>query len=230
MKAKQKLAASALMLAAALAARAPHAEPAAAARDVRIAAIPHALHTTLPAQGLRLADDGLSMTAPHGTDMFVTFDGKEVVDNVARVLFQPEGDFILSARVGAGFHKAFDGAGLVVYADRTHWAKLLFEQNKVTGGANVTSTVSMGAGDDAQNGFVAGDAVYLKVVRKDTMVVFYTSPDGKDWTMVRTFGFPSKLPLQAGMFAQSPNGDSYTAQFSQIRYRPVAFKDYWQGE
>jgi regulation of enolase protein 1 (concanavalin A-like superfamily) len=199
-------------------------------RDIRIDAIPLALHTAVAADKLTATSDTLTLQAPHGTDLFASFDGRDTADNTARALFQPQGDFILSARVAAGFGKQYDGGALVVYADRTHWAKLLFEKSKVTGAGVVTSTVANGAGDDAQHVRVDGDAVYLKIARVKDMVVFYSSVDGKSWTMDRTFGFPSTLPLQVGFSAQSPESDSYTARFSQIRYRPVAFKDYWQGE
>lgn len=202
----------------------------ATARDVRVDAIPLALYTTLAPDRLTASADTLALQAPHGTDLFASFDGKDTADNTARALFRPAGDFILSARVAAGFGKQFDGGALIVYADGTHWAKLLFEKSKVTGKGVVTSTVANGAGDDVQHAGVDGDGVYLKIARVKDMVVFYSSVDGKSWTMDRTFGFPSTLPLQVGFSAQSPESDRYTARFSEIRYRPVAFKDYWQGE
>jgi regulation of enolase protein 1 (concanavalin A-like superfamily) len=205
-------------------------DDAAGARTFRLDAIPLALHTTLAADRLTASGDSLALQAQHGTDLFASFDGRDVADNTARALFQPQGDFILSARVGAGFGKPYDGAALVVYADRTHWAKLLFEKSKVTGHGVVTSTVANGAGDDAQHARIDADSVYLKIARVKEMVVFYSSVDGKSWTMDRTFGFPSALPLQVGFSAQSPESDSYTGRYAQIRYRPVAFKDYWQGE
>ena len=152
----------------------------------------------------------LVLNAKKGTDLYANTDGTELTDRTPRVLFQPTGDFILSAKVTAAFKQPFDGGALIVYRDQANWAKLLFEIGK-TGTAGISSTVAKGAGDDAHHGAREGSEVYLKVLRRKDMFVFYTSPDGKNWSMVRSFGMPAGAGIRVGFSAQSPKGDEFSA-------------------
>jgi regulation of enolase protein 1 (concanavalin A-like superfamily) len=201
----------------------------AAPQQLTIDTLPFALDAQLDQGSASVKDKTLVLQANKGTDLFVNPDGAEATDHTPRVLFQPAGDFIFSAKVTAGFHKEFDGGALIVYGDKTHWAKLLFEYS-TSGTAGVTSTVAKGVGDDAYHGVQPGNEVYLKVVRLKDMFVFYTSPDGKRWTMVRTFGMPGAATMKVGFSSQSPDGDAFSARFSDIKFRNETFKDYWQGE
>jgi regulation of enolase protein 1 (concanavalin A-like superfamily) len=191
--------------------------------------LPFALETRLDLGAASVKDRALVLQAKKGTDLFASPDGTEVADKAPRVLFQPAGDFIFSAKVTAGFNKPFDGGALVVLADGANWAKLLFEFGK-TGEAGISSTVAKGTGDDAHHGARGGRDIYLKVVRRKKMFVFYTSPDGKKWDMVRSFGLPGASTVKVGFLSQSPVGDEFSAQFSDVRFRNAAFKDFWQGE
>ena len=85
-------------------------------------------------------------------------------------------------------------------------------------------------GDDALHGAREGSEVYLKVVRRNDMFVFYTSPDGQHWNMVRSFGMVGAASMKVGFSSQSPLGDAFSAQFSDVKFRHSAFKDFWQGE
>ncbi|MFP5391185.1 MAG: DUF1349 domain-containing protein [Gammaproteobacteria bacterium] len=201
----------------------------AAANQPTLASIPYPLEAQV-GQGSWSADkDALTLVASAGTDLFVSPDGREVADNTARVLFVPKGDFILSAKVSGAFKSKYDGGALIVYGDRTHWGKLLFEQGG-NGEAGVWTTVAKDVGDDAYHGASKEDAVYLKIARQKDMVVFYRSADGKQWQMIRTFGMPSATPLRVGFSSQSPTGKQFSARFSEIKLRAATFKDYWQGE
>lgn len=196
---------------------------------MHLAAIPLALVVDANGGAALATPAGLSITAGKGSDLFVNPDGTEVADKTPRVMFRPVGDFIFSARVDAGFHHEFDGGGLIVYIDKVNWAKLLFEYSKF-GKPALSSTVAKGTGDDAHHGAVEGHALYLKIARRKDMFVFYTSRDGADWRMVRTFGVPPGASVSVGFSAQSPVGPSFSATYSDIRFRALAFKDYWQGE
>jgi regulation of enolase protein 1 (concanavalin A-like superfamily) len=200
-------------------------------KDGRLAVdtLPFTLETQLDQGAASVADKALVLQAKKGTDLYANADGSETANKTPRVLFQPTGDFIFSAKVTAAFGKHFDGAALIVVGDEKTWAKLLFELGK-TGEAGVTSTVAKGAGDDAHHGARAGREVYLKVLRRKDMFVFYTSADGKQWSMVRTFGLPGAANVKVGFSSQSPAGEGFGAQFSDVRFRNAAFKDYWQGE
>jgi hypothetical protein len=191
--------------------------------------LPFALQTRVDSGAATAKNKSLLLLAKKGTDLYANTDGAEITDKTPRVLFQPTGDFIFSAKVSAGFNKAFDGAALIVYGDKTHWAKLLFEFSRA-GKPGISSTVAKGVGDDAHHGVREAKELYLKVARRKDMFVFYTSPDGRQWSMVRTFGMPAGTSLKIGFSAQSPVGEEFRAEFSDITFRSATFKDYWQGE
>ena len=217
-------------MAAALMAAQAHASEA-TLKDGKLAidTLPFALESQLDLGAASVKDKALVLQAKKGTDLYANTDGTEVADKTPRVLFQPNGDFIFSAKVKAGVNHPFNGAALIVYGDRTNWAKLLFEFAK-TGAAGISTTVAKGVGDDAHHGVRPGDAVYLKVVRRKDMFVFYTSPDGNAWSMVRSFGLPGAASVKVGFSSQSPDGDGFSAQFSDVKFRNATFKDFWQGE
>ena len=191
--------------------------------------LPFALQPSVDSGAATVKNKALQLVAKKGSDLYANTDGTEATDKTPRVLFQPMGDFIFSAKVSAGFNSAFDGAALIVYGDKAHWAKLLFEYTRA-GQPAISSTVAKDVGDDAHHGIREGKEVYLKVARRKDMFVFYTSPDGRQWSMVRTFGLPGAATMKIGFSAQSPMGEEFTAQFSDITFRSATFKDYWQGE
>jgi len=191
--------------------------------------LPFPLTTQLDLGAVSVENKALVLQAKKGTDLYANTDGTEIADRTPRVLFQPTGDFIFSAKVTAGFNKPFDGGALIVHADEKNWAKLLFEFGR-TGGAGISSTVARGVGDDAHHGARAGREVYLKVLRRKDMFVFYTSADGQTWQMVRSFSLPGAATVKVGFSSQSPLGEAFSAEFSDIKFRSASFKDFWQGE
>lgn len=202
---------------------------ASASEKISLAAIPYALTAPAAAGVVSTTVGALTLSASKGTDLYADPSGKESADNTPRVLFNPQGDFIFSAKVNAAFKREFDGGALIVYADKRNWAKLLFE-NPRSGKPGISSTVARGAGDDAHHGSREGAAVHLKIVRRGPMYVFYTSPDGQQWQMLRSFALAEGSPVQVGFSAQSPVGEQFVAQFTDIRFRAATFKDFWQGE
>lgn len=94
----------------------------------------------------------------------------------------------------------------------------------------MSTTVAKGVGDDAHHGAREGSEVYLKVVRRKEMFVFYTSSDGASWSMVRSFSLPGAAAVKLGFSAQAPMSDEFRARFSDVRFRHATFKDFWQGD
>ena len=226
---KKFLLGAAAMAAALMAAQAHASEVTLKDGKLAIDTLPFALESQLDLGAASVKDKALVLQAKKGTDLYANTDGTEIADKTPRVLFQPVGDFIFSAKVTAGVNHAFNGGALIVYNDKANWAKLLFEFAK-TGAAGISSTVAKGVGDDAHHGVRPGGAVYLKVLRRKDMFVFYTSPDGRDWSMVRSFSLPGAATAKVGFSSQSPAGDGFSAQFSDIKFRNATFKDFWQGE
>lgn len=228
----QKLAIGACALAAVLvAAHAGASEVTMKDGKLAVDTLPFVLESQLDSGAASVQNKALVLQAKKGTDLYANSDGTKLANKTPRVLFQPTGDFIFSAKVTAGFNKAFDGGALIVISDKANWAKLLFEFSN-TGKAGISSTVAKGVGDDAHHGVREGGEVYLKVLRRKDMFVFYTSPDGKNWSMVRSFGMPAATAatVKVGFSSQSPLGDEFSAQFSEIKFRSATFKDFWQGE
>ncbi len=173
--------------------------------------------------------DHLSLTAPKGSDYYGA--GKAANLTAPTVMTPVEGDFILAARVHIPFNNLYDGAALVVRADDAHWAKFLIERSR-PGVEGVTSSVVRGDSDDDYHvPFRPGqDTIWLKMTRKGERYCFYTSEDGKAWTIARDFALGTSAPVTIGVEAQSPLGPQVTAEFDHIRLDHKTPADYWQGE
>ena len=204
-------------------------EKAVAPKNLSIPAIPYSLETGVQPGDVNFKNNTLTITAPKGADIFTETDGGSPSDSVPRVLFQPKGDFIFSAKITGDFKSAYDGGSLLVYSDKGNWAKLLFEQAK-SGKLVVSTTVAKPAGDDAYHSIEKAQSFYLKIARAKDMFVFYSSEDGVTWNYLRSFGLKTTTPIKIGIMSQSPVGDKFTGIFSDIKFRDATFKDYWQGE
>lgn len=202
---------------------------AAEGKNLKIDVIPYLLETGSQAGEAKVTNNTLSLTAPKGSDLFVGTDATSLVNTAPRVLFQPKGDFIFSAKVNADFNGLYDGGALLVYSDPEHWAKFLFEMERPDE-FTVTSTVARPDSDNSAHSVEKTKSVYLKIAHAKDMFVFYTSQDGVKWNYVRHFGLKTATPIKIGFSSQSPVGDKFTATFSDIKYREATFKDFWQGE
>lgn len=196
----------------------------------KLEALPFALSVANEDQGkFEFQENAIVITAQKGTDLYTDTKGKTHADNTPRVLFEPKGDFIFSAKVSTAFDKAYDGGALVVYVDEHHWGKLLFERFQ-SGKNGIATNVTTGAGDGAYHTTHAASQQYLKIARRDDFYVFYASEDGKNWNFLRHFSLETDAPIKVGFSAQSPISDSLAVTFSDVKFRAEAFKDYWQGE
>jgi regulation of enolase protein 1 (concanavalin A-like superfamily) len=180
------------------------------------------------ASEISIGDKEIKIIALKGTDLFTNADGSNLKNNTPKAYFEPKGDFIFSAKVSPIFSSAYDGGALYVHIDENNWAKLLFEQFK-SGSFGVASTVSKTQGDDAYHSFVEAPSVYLKIVRMNSMYVFYTSSTGGEWHYLRSFGFKNVELAKIGFTAQSPSSDRVPVTFSDIKLEHRTIKDFWQG-
>jgi regulation of enolase protein 1 (concanavalin A-like superfamily) len=196
-----------------------------------LSAIEQPLQGRLALGEVKIMPDSLALTALKGSDFYAPQDGTAANLTAPTLLFPVNGDFIFSARVTIPFQNNFDGAALMLYADDTHWAKLLVERSQ-PGMEGATSTVVNGLGDDAYHLFLKpGETViFLKITRQGNMAVFYTSADGKAWTVARDFVLDTGAQTFAGFEAQSPLGEKVEAHFDHIRFEVRTPSDFWQGE
>ena len=161
----------------------------------------------------------LTISANAKTDWFVDpFDGT-VANTAPILLFAPDPDYVLSARVTVKFTTKWDAGALMLWGDDHHWAKLSYEFSPDRIPTLVT-VVTRGLSDDCNSKELRGDSVYLRIAKSGKTYVFYSSTDGQNWQIVRTFSLDTEIPIRAGFEAQSPAGSGAVARFSAIHYDP----------
>ena len=176
-----------------------------------------------------IGDDGaLAITAGPRTDMFVNPAGTDVVLNAPRLVFAPDGDFMLSARVTVEFAATYDAGVLLLYADDSSWAKLCFEYSPQRQ-PMIVSVVTQGFSDDANAYVVTGSQTFLRVSRLGRAFALHASEDGAYWQLIRNFTLEPSAQLVAGFVAQSPTGAGCTAMFADIVYTPARLADLRSG-
>lgn len=183
---------------------------------------------------LQVENNELLFTAYKGTDFFNDMISGKNNDNAPRLVFQPKGDFIFSAKLRGNLAGNYDGGALIVYNDIMSSAKLTFEKSRGT--PALWSTVTKGPADDVHHRSFSKDTypheatMYLKVARKNSMYFFYSSQDGKHWDILRTFVLDKNENTQVGLLVQSPEAKQFSLRMSEIRFIAKGFEDYWQGE
>lgn len=187
-----------------------------------LTAVPGPLETrNNPLAWKETGPDSLIITAGPKTDWFVApWDPKLATDSSPAVLFRPEGDFELSAKIALQPKSRWDSGALVLFVDKNNWAKINIENASGDGKLSVVMVVNRGVSDDSYTNFFAPDnTLYLSISRSGPGFFVNASHDGKTWTMLRAFALNGDLSqLKAGFLAQSPTGEGLTVTFSDIRY------------
>ncbi|HXR21577.1 MAG TPA: DUF1349 domain-containing protein, partial [Acidimicrobiales bacterium] len=142
--------------------------------------------------------EGGTLTIASGprTDWFVGPAGTELSLSAPALLGNPEGDFVLSARVEVDFEQTYDAGVLALWQDGTTWAKLCFEYSP-QGHPMVVSVVTRGVSDDCNSMVVGGTNVWLRIARIGRAYAFHCSADGAFWQFVRYFAFGECAVLSA---------------------------------
>jgi uncharacterized protein len=161
----------------------------------------------------------LTISSSPKTDWFVDpFDGT-VAKNAPILLFTPDPDYVLSARVTVKFATKWDAGALMLWGDDHHWAKLSYELSP-DGKPTLVTVVTRGLSDDCNFVQLSADSVYLRIAKSGATYVFYFSTNGQSWQILRTFSLDTKLPVRVGFESQSPAGPGAVAKFSTITYDP----------
>lgn len=204
---------------------------AAGSNSVHIKAIPRAMSWHGQPESFTIhSPQAFTMKAGKGTDLYCFVDGSFYVNKVPKLLFTPDRDFIFSARLKPAFAKEYDGGAILIYSDSSNWAKLLVE--KMDNGSILigSSVVDNRVTDDNYHHTISAPDVYLKLARSGKIYCFYYSTDGRAWKLLRTFSFKQPQTMRIGFYAQSPRGEGLLMDVSDIRYKAVAFKDFFTGE
>ena len=180
----------------------------------------------------------LTITAGPGSNWFITpVEGTEELsaDSAPTLLFPTEAkEFVFSSRISLDFDSKWDAGALVVFANDKTWAKFCFEKD-FSGKPMVVSVVTRGHSDDNNHFAVEGHSIWLKIAKLSNGFFFYTSFDGKSWTIIRNFnlneGTDYKLgDLRFGFLAQSPEGKSTKVVFDNIAFQPSRIANPWTGQ
>ncbi|MGX5816652.1 DUF1349 domain-containing protein [Chitinophaga lutea] len=193
--------------------------------------IPHTLRwETNPDSFAIRSGDAFTMKAAKGTDLYTFIDGSFYINKVPKLLFRPDSNFIFSAKLSPDFAGLYDGGAILLYADSANWAKVLIEQMSDGRVMIGSSVVRNNRTDDSYHAFVPDREAWLKLAKSGNIWCFYYATNGLDWQLVRTFAAPGKGMPFIGFYAQSPKGEGLRMDVSQIRYRNIAFSNFFTGE
>jgi regulation of enolase protein 1 (concanavalin A-like superfamily) len=183
-----------------------------------------------PACQPTVAGGVLTLVSGPKSDMFIDPAGDEGArPDAGRWTGLPgEHDFTFSARVTVGFGATFDAGVLLVYLSDRRWAKLCYEfspQHKPT----AVTVVTHGTSDDSNSFETAGGPLWLRITRLGRVWAFHASTSGSYWQLLRYFSLGEASGARVGVLAQSPMGNSCTAVFDSIAFRPGAPADLRDG-
>lgn len=169
-----------------------------------------------------LAGPGPTLTfgAVGKTDLHYPINGAYRRRNAPMALFTPSGDFDFSAKVTPECGGLYDGGALLLYSDTLNWAKILL-QKSAAGPLIGMSVVEAGITDDAYYPVKDSSSVYFRIGRSGALCSFYTSADGKAWTLTRQFNYATTSKTGVGFYVQSPVGNGCKVIFSHISIQEV---------
>lgn len=171
-----------------------------------------------------MEDSIIKLTSAGKTNLFNSPGGNYSVQNAPMVLFKPDSNFILRAKITAKLKEVYDVASLVIFQDENLWAKLCFE-NSVDKEATVVSVVTRDFSDDCNSVKISEDYIYFVIAKKGDEFSFHYSTDGIKWDLVRHFKLKCEnKKLMLGFAAHCSRGEKFTAEFSDIYYSEKTLK------
>ncbi len=190
-------------------------------------AVPFALAWLCPPAEWRAEPARLVVSAPAQTDWFIDPISARAV-RTAPVLVgpPPAGDFTLEAHVVLDGDAMFDAAGLFVYDDDDHWAKLAVEVTAA--GPTIVSVVTNTFSDDCNSTVLAQRSAWLRLARVGEAIALHASDVGGRWELVRVFRPPSAAP-RIGFVCQAPTGAGCTGTFDAIAFNARSLGDIRDG-
>ncbi len=206
--------------------------PCAAQSTARLKSIPGEFELRNQPVSWSIGDnDALTINAAPKTNWFIAPLNLKAWDSAPMLLFRPADDFTLSAKISLEPRSRWDAGSLVLFINDNTWAKLCLEAPDGPGRMSVVMVVTRGESDDSYSIPATGNSIYFKIAKMGPSFVFYASPDGKSWSMVRNFRLTTNTKdLRAGFSAQSPIGAGSTVVFSDIHYSAKRIADMFTGE
>lgn len=174
-------------------------------------------------------DGSLVMEAPARTDWFNDPTSTTRTSSAPALVFQPEGDFCLSACIVADLVSDFDAGVLFVHDGPDDYAKFCFERSP-KGANTIVSVVTRDVSDDSNGPEVAGNSIRYRVARVGEAYAFHSSLDGVTWDLIRLFRLrETASTTSVGFMAQAPTGSGCTAAFSELNYEQRTLANFRDG-
>ncbi len=166
--------------------------------------------------------------APAKTDRFNHLTDNRIVNNAPFYYKEVAGDFVIRAKVSMDYCATYDGVGLMVMLDDTHWITVFQEY---IGGDKVivNSVVTNGGSDDANGPRVEQEHVWLQIAKKDNVFAIHYSIDGKKYNLIRICTIPFSSPLKVGLAVIAPTGDGGNRYFENIYLENLYVRDIYRG-
>lgn len=202
------------------------------AQEVKVSSIPYLMHFENKTLDYKIISENcLKIVAPANTDLFITPDGGYATDQSPRLIFTPDSDFILTAKITPDFKSKWDAGVLLIFNDNKHFAKFCFESD-FKGQPRIVSVVCNDVADDCNSMTINAKEVYYRIIGsiRGNTFGFYYSENGKNWFPIRSFKLTKTDKLRIGFSAQSPTGRGCSVGFSEINFQNRKPKDYWMGE
>ena len=190
-------------------------------------AVPFALEWLCPPAEWHAEPARLVVSAPAQTDWFIDpISGRAVRTAPLLVGPPPTGDVTWEAHVDLDGDALFDAAGLFVYDDGNHWAKLALEVTAA--GPTIVSVVTDTFSDDCNSTVLAQSSAWLRLARLGEAIAFHASDGGGRWELVRVFRAPSAAP-RIGFICQAPTGTGCIGTFDAIAFNTRSLSDIRDG-
>lgn len=169
----------------------------------------------------RAEGETIYLTAEPKTDFWRKTYFGYVTDNGHVYGRDVSGDFEATVKVSAEYADQYDQAGLMVWADDETWMKCGLE--KVDGSLTVSSVFTRDYSDWAgMPADKAGDAVWLRLVRKGSALTYGYSLDGEAFQDVRQGYLGDADPVLVGVMAAAPEGEGFAARFENFEVRQAS--------
>jgi hypothetical protein len=137
-------------------------------------------------------------------------------------LYTPvDGDFVMTTKVRFYPKHQYDQAGLMVRIDAEHWIKTSVEYEP-EGPSRLGAVVTAHGYSDWSTQAYPRDAneIELRILRQENdYIVDYRPPGHRNgWTQIRVAHLPNPMnaPVWCGLYACSPKGKGYRAEFDYL--------------
>jgi uncharacterized protein len=190
-------------------------------------AVPFSLEWLRPPAEWHAESDRLVVRAPGQTDWFIDpISARAVRTAPVLVGLPPRGDFTLEAHVVLDGDAMFDAAGLFVYAEDDHWAKLALEVSAA--GPTIVSVVTDTFSDDCNSTVLGERSARLRLARVGEAIALHAADGGARWELVRVFR-PASATLRIGFICQAPTGGGCTGSLDAIAFAARSLGDIRDG-